>query len=94
MDWRILVFYPEPEARDKIYPIKKTLVTISIITRFHSKPIRDLCYRMLPNKLWFSWQCIYLRIDMQLLSGNPIDFFIYLLITKISIKLYVKIWSG
>ena len=24
MDWRILVFYPEPEARDTIYPERTT----------------------------------------------------------------------
>jgi hypothetical protein len=31
MDWRILVFYPEPEARDKIYYFTVTHVYIDIV---------------------------------------------------------------
>jgi hypothetical protein len=28
MDWRILVFYPEPEAKDKIYNIRQSMLKL------------------------------------------------------------------
>ena len=35
MDWRILVFYPEPEARDKIYYYSPIHVKTQIHYGFH-----------------------------------------------------------
>ena len=35
MDWRILIFYPEPEARDKITNIRQTKLKLKTHDGFH-----------------------------------------------------------
>jgi hypothetical protein len=35
MDWRILVFYPEPEAKDKITNIRQSMLKLKTQSVFH-----------------------------------------------------------
>ena len=35
MDWRILVFYPEPEARDTIINIRQSMLKLKTHSGFH-----------------------------------------------------------
>jgi hypothetical protein len=35
MDWRILVFYPEPEAKDKISNIRQPMLKLKTHSGFH-----------------------------------------------------------
>jgi hypothetical protein len=49
MDWRILVFYPEPEARDKIY-LKYILASMIYFDSDMSKNTKTVVY--------FDWKTV------------------------------------